>query len=464
MSKLVKESVLKTIVKMAVPMLAGTFAINMYNLTNAWFVSRLGTEALAAITFTFPVVILFMLMTRGLSSGAMSLVAHAIGGKDHNKAAMLTTHALILSVIFGVIISVVGALTIEPVFSRLGASGEVMDLTERYMKIWYLGSIVMVLQIVASDIIISTGNTKVVSALMVGSTVMNVFLDMGLIFGMFGMPRMGITGAALATILSQGAALAVALYILAGRMNLIDISGFNRARLLQSWGMILKFGLPGALGLILTPISSAVITKLVAGYGNAAVAATGVAARIEMFAFMIPMTVGMSLLPFIAQNYGSGRMDRIKQARKGAMMFAVLYGVFIGSVFIIFALPIARVFSTEKAVIDVLRSYIYITCMGYGMLEVHRYAGFIMTGVHEPLQASMLSVIRVLVLLIPLSIAGSILFNLEGVFWGRLATDMLAGLVGIWWSARTLSGKVEMSVGIQPIHIEEGSPKKASHP
>jgi putative MATE family efflux protein len=429
---------------MAVPMLAGTFAINMYNLTNAWFVSRLGTEALAAISFTFPVVMILMFITRGLGSGALTLVAHALGGRDRHKAALLTTHALILSILFAGVISVLGLLTIKPIFSKLGASGMVLDLTAQYMRIWYCGAVIMVLQMVASDIIISTGNTKAVSILMVGSTVVNVFFDMGLIFGKFGMPRMGMAGAALATIIAQAMALAVALYILSKKMGLIDTGRLLPSMVFDSSVRILKFGVPGALGMILTPISSAVITRLVAGYGNAAVAAMGVAGRIEMFAFMIPMTVGMSLIPFVAQNYGALRMDRIRQARKMAMTFAVLYGVGIGLLFIMFAYPMARIFSTQKAVIDVLCSYIYITCMGYGMLEVHRYAGFTVTGAHEPMQATGLNIVRVIVLLIPLSIAGSVFFKLQGIFWARLATDILAGMVGIWWSGRVLSSKEKM--------------------
>lgn len=441
MSKLVTESTPKTIVKMAVPMLAGTFAINMYNLTNAWFVSRLGTEALAAISFSFPVVMFLMFLTRGLGSGAVTLVAHALGGRDQKRAATIATHALILAVVFAFVMSSLGLLTVRYVFSRMGAGGEVLDMTVRYMNIWYMGAVVMVLQMVASDIIISTGNTKAVSSLMVGSTVVNVFLDMGLILGMFGLPKMGITGAALATIISQAAALSVALYILVKKMDLIDTSGLKPGLLFSSWIKITKFGIPSALGMILTPISSAVITILAAGYGNAAVAAIGVASRIEMFAFMIPMTVGMSLIPFAAQNYGADRVDRIRQARKGTMTFAVLYGIFIGLLFIIFANPLAGLFSNERDVIDILRLYIYITCMGYGMLEVHRYAGFIMTGMHEPLWASAINIIRVIVLLIPLSIAGNILFQLTGIFWGRLATDILAGLIGIWWSGRILTAK-----------------------
>ncbi len=385
MSKLVSQGVVRTIVSMAVPMLAGTFAMNMYNLTNAWFVARLGTEALAAISFSFPVVMLLMFVTRGLSGGALTLVAHAIGANDRKKAATLTTHALILAALFGALVCGLGLVTVSPLFSRLGASGQVLEMTVRYMNLWYLGAVVMALQIVAADIIISTGNTRAVSCLMVGSTLV------------------------------------------------------NSSALLDSWGKILVFGVPGSLGMVLTPISAAVITRLVAGYGTAAVAAMGVASRIEMFAFMVPMTVGMSLIPFVAQNYGAGRIDRIRSARKGTMWFALLYGVFIGLVFILFAPAMARIFSTDRVVVDVLCSYIYTTCMGYGMLEVHRYAGFIVTGAHYPLQASLLNVIRVLVLLIPLALIGGHLFLLRGIFFARLASDLLAGLIGIWWSGRMLA-------------------------
>lgn len=196
-SKLVNKSVSKTIISMAIPMFAGTFALTMYQVTNAWFVSKLGTEALAAISFTFPVVMLLMFVTRGLGSGTMTLVAHAIGEKDHEKAAKLTTHALILSLFFAAAISLIGMLTITPVFSGLGASGKVLDMTASYMKVFYLGAFIMALHVVASDIIISTGNIKAVSIIMVGSLFLNIFLDIGLIFGRFGMPKMGIVGAAL---------------------------------------------------------------------------------------------------------------------------------------------------------------------------------------------------------------------------------------------------------------------------
>ncbi len=438
-SRLVSQSVAKTIIRMAIPMLAGTFALTMYQIANAWFVSRLGTEALAAISFTFPIVMLLMLVTRGLGTGAMTLVAHAIGESDHEKASILTTHALILSIFFAAFISIAGLTTIKPAFSAIGASGVVLDMTARYMKVFYSGAIIMVFHLVMSDIIVSTGNTKAVSVLMVGSLCLNIFLDMVLIFGRFGMPKMGIVGAAAATLLSEAAAMIAAFYVLLKRARLINMDALRPGLVVRSWGRILKFAIPGALGMVLTPISSAVITRLVAGYGNTAVAAMGVASRLEMFSFMIPATVGVPLIPFIAQNYGAKRIDRVKKARKGAMMFAWLYGIFIGVLLIIFAEPVGRIFSAEPAVIKVLCSYIYITAMGYGMVEVHRYGGFTMTGTGKPIRATVLNVIRTIILLIPLAIAGNTLLGLEGIFLGRLITDVAAGLVGVWWSGKMLS-------------------------
>jgi putative MATE family efflux protein len=441
MSQLTDESVGRTITKMAIPMLAGTFSMTVYNLTNAWFVSLLGTNSLAAISFVFPVVMIIGFIMRGVGNGAMTLVAHALGARDQKRAANIATNALCLAAALGVLIMIAGNFTIEPIFARLGASGEVLVLTRDYMSIWYYGVVIMCVQSVACDMVVATGHTKAVSALMVISTVINAAFDAVLIFGLLGFPKMGIRGAAVATIISQLITLIAAGFILIKKYSLLSFEGMGAKNILGSWGEVMEFGIPGALGMILTPISSAVIVKLISVYGNGPVAACGVAGRIELFSFMIPMTVGMSLTPFIAQNYGAKRFDRIAVARKGAMTFALLYGLVMAVMFFIFAGPLAGMFSREKDVVDTIVKYICITCFGYGFLEVHRYAGFCMIGTHEPIAATALDIIRVVVLLIPLSIIGAKFFGISGIFAGRLATDILSGLIGIVWSGWILKNK-----------------------
>ncbi|MDD5746142.1 MAG: MATE family efflux transporter [Candidatus Omnitrophica bacterium] len=438
MTPLVKKSVLKTLLHMAVPMLAGTFALNAYNLTDTWFVSRLGTDALAAMSFTFPVVMLLGFIMRGLGTGAMSIVAHALGGGRHKTAARITTHALFLSAGIAAVLTVIGMAAITPVFSRLGASGTILIMTRQYMQIWYIGLVIRVVQMMFGDIIIGTGNTKAASLLMVMGTVLNFILDPIMIFGLFGFPRMGIQGAALATVLSETGVMAGAVYVLHSRHGLISFLPHSRRQIFASWRRVLRLGIPTTLSAILTPLSAAVVIKIVAGFGPAAVAACGVAGRIEMFAFMVPMTVGMSLVPFVAQNYGAKRFDRIRTARKGAMTFALLFGVAIAGVFILIARPLGGLFSKDPAVVNVLVRYLHITCFGYGFLEVHRYAGFCLTGIHKPAASAVLNTIRVIILLIPLSLFGAKIFGLSGVFWGRLITDIGSGITGIFWTGRIL--------------------------
>ena len=213
-------------------------------------------------------------------------------------------------------------------------------------------------------------------------------------------------------------------------------------RVAASWRRILRMGIPSMLSSILTPVSAAVVIKIVSGFGEAAVAAVGVAGRIEMFAFMIPMTVGISLVPFIAQNHGAKRYDRIRTVRKGAMLFALGYGFFIATVFLFIARPLGMLFSSDPAVIDVLVRYIYITCFGYGFLEVHRYATFCFTGIYKPMLSTWLTALRVVVLMVPLALLGSKLFGLYGIFWGRLLTDIFAATIGIFWTHRVLKKMV----------------------
>jgi Na+-driven multidrug efflux pump len=187
--------------------------------------------------------------------------------------------------------------------------------------------------------------------------------------------------------------------------------------------------------MILMPISTTVITKIISGFGNSAVAAIGVTGRTEMFAFMIPMALGISLVPFVSQNLGAKQLGRIREARKFSMCFAICYTGMVAVLFFIGARWIAAFFTDDPRVEDTIVSYIRIVPFGYGMMEVHRYSGFFLTGLHKPNSTAILNGIRVLVLLIPLSYFGAYCFGILGVFAGRLVTDITAGIVGIVWSA-----------------------------
>ena len=438
MSKLVdKKSVKRTIVSMALPMLAGTFAMNAYNLTDTWFVSRLGTGPLAAMAFTFPVVMLLRSITHGISTGAMTIIAHTLGKKDHHKAALITTHCLILSILLSLVLTVLGIGFSEIIFRHLGADGEVLQQTNDYMFIWFAGVIFAIVPMFANAVMISAGDSKSASILMVSGTVFNIILDPIMIFGLFGFPAMGIRGAALATVISQLVPTLWGLYVLNKKLSLICCENVLQLRnIWLSWRRIFYFGIPNILSNILHPISMAVITRIIASYGQAAVAATGAAGRLEMFAFMIPMTIGISMVPFIGQNFGAGRFDRIREGMAFSFRFAIFYGMFTTLLFIVCAEYFAAFFTVDPQVREVLVCYIKIVSIGFGLMEAHRYSTFVLTGMQSPVRSALLNGMRVIILLIPLTILGSHFAGIKGVFGGRLVTDIVAGIFGMLLAVR----------------------------
>lgn len=438
MSVLVRKSVIRTLFSMALPMLAGTFAMNAYSLTDTWFISRMGTLPLAAMGFAFPVVMLLTCVARGIGSGVTTLVSHAIGRHDKAGAGRFVAHGMLLILAITVVMSIGGYVLITPTFTLLGADEKTLPLIGQYMRIWYLGTVSMTLPMLGNGILVSVGDSKAASWVMIIGTVLNVILDPIMMFGYFGCPALGMRGAALATVISQSVSSSWMIYLLSKKHRLLRRRYFN----LRGWGACLRrisdFAVPSVLSMILMPISNTVIIRILSRFGHEAVAAIGAAGRIEMFAFMVPMALGISLTPFVSQNFGAERIDRVHQAHKVATRFALGYGALVAIAFFLSAGWMARAFTEDPQVSRTLITYIRVVSFGYGMMEVHRYCGFFLTGLHKPLSATLLNAVRVLVLLIPLSWLGGRQWDIIGVFGGRLVTDVLAGGIGILWVWRTL--------------------------
>jgi putative MATE family efflux protein len=422
---------------MAVPMLAGTFAMTAYNLTDTWFVSRLGTLPLAAMGFTFPVVMLLTCVAGGIGTGVTTLVSHAIGRRTHHDAAQVVTHGILLVLCVAATIAVAGYFSIDAIFGRLGADAQTLPLVGEYMRTWYLGALFMSLPMMGNGVLISAGDSRSASRFMILGTVLNAILDPIMIFGYLGCPAMGMRGAALATVIAQAVSTVWLFLLLYKKHRLLLLGNGMLAGCLGSFRKIAGFAVPSILSMVLMPISATVITRLLGSFGNEAVAAAGACGRIEMFAFVIPMALGISLTPFVSQNFGANRLDRIREAMTMATRFALLYGGAVAIVFFICAPWIAAVFSQDLRVVAIMVSYIRIISFGYGMMEVHRYCGFYLTGRHRPFSTTLLNAIRVLVWLIPLSCLGSHVWGVRGVFLARLLTDLSAGTIGLLWIGRT---------------------------
>ena len=422
----------KTMIKTAVPMLAGTLAMSGYNIADTYFIGKLGENPLAAVGFTMPVAMFAGCIFHGLGTGIMTLVAHALGGERRERAAAITSSGLVMVILLTSLLALAGILTMNPVFSLLGAKPELHGMIREYMLVWYLGTPLAVIGMAGNSILITAADSKLASTMMIVGMVINVLLDPVLIFGWWIIPGTGIFGGALATVISQGVSSMIILFLLRKKHHLISRIPLDFRFIIQSWKMVLRVAIPSILGMILMPIGTAVVTKAVSVFGSASVAGANAAARLEAVAFLVPMALGMSMMPMIGQNFGAKRFDRINQCRRFAMRFALTYELLLAVVIFLFAPQISAIFCSESPeAAKVMTQYLRIVPFGFGFLEVHRYSGFVFTGCNRPAASAWLSALRILGCLIPFTLLAAKFGDMNWIFSARLAADVLSGTIGM---------------------------------
>lgn len=439
-ARLIEGPIAQTLVKLTLPMLVGIFSMIAFNLVDAFFLGRLGAEALAAISFTFPVVMAIGSIALGLGIGAAALVSRAIGAEDDEQVRRLTTDSLALALVLVGAFIVFGLLTIEPVFRMLGADETTLPLVRQYMVIWYPGMIFVVVPMVGNNAIRATGDTKTPSLIMLAAVLVNVVLDPILIFGLGPAPALGIQGAAIATVVSRASTLVIAIWVLYFREKMITLQPPPIRVALSSWGRLLYIGLPAAASNMILPLGLGIITAMVAVYGQEAVAGLGVASRVEMFALAMIMALSSVLGPFTGQNWGAGRLDRVKDGIRISQQFAMVWGVATFALLILFARPLAVLFNDSPDVIGTIVLYLTFVPISYGFFGVLQLSNTALNTLNRPLHAGALMALRMFVVYVPLAYAGSRLFGIQGIFGAAVIANIVAGAAAYLWLRRVLSG------------------------
>lgn len=348
----------------------------------------------------------------------------------------LTTDSLVLAALVATFLVIVGLLTIDPIFHLLGAPPEVMPLIRQYMTIWYLGVEFIIVPMVGNNAIRATGDTVTPSAIMLVAVVVNGVLDPVLIFGLGPFPRLELVGAATATVVARAATLLVSLFILYYREKMVTFVMPEFKTMLNSWKAILYIGLPAGGTNVIVPISTGVITGLVATYGPEAVAGLGVASRVEAFALVMFMALSSVLGPFVGQNWGADQQDRVKLGVKYSQQFAMGWGAAMFVLLAAAARPIASLFNNDPAVISTIVTYLRLVPLSYGLLGIFMLSSTALNILNKPMQAAVLTIVRMVVLYIPLAYAGSYLFGVGGIFGAAALANIIAGSGAYSWLER----------------------------
>ncbi len=300
----------RTLFTLALPIVFGMALQTGFNIIDTFFVGMLGSEELAAISVTFPVVLIFIAIAVGLSVGTTALVSQALGARKDEEATNVAEHSLLASVIVGIVVVALGITFSSPLFEFMGVHGEVLEMTVAYANLIFIGFIFLFIGFLSQGIIQAGGDTITPTKNLAISVVANIILDPILIFGLGPIPAMGLVGAGFATVLGRsiGAFLNI-FHLLAGRASVkirLNCFCFDPSILSK----IFMIGWPSSVSHSINSVGFVLLMSLVGGFGTSALAAFGVGIRLESLAIMPILGIASALIPFVGQNIGAGKMER----------------------------------------------------------------------------------------------------------------------------------------------------------
>lgn len=418
---------------LALPLVWGLMATMSLNAIETFFIAQLGREPLAALSFTFPVIMVLTSLGIGLGAGTSSAVARAIGEGDSNKARRLATDAMSLTFIISASVCLLGWLTLEPLFLALGATPELIPLIRSYMAIWYFSAPCLLVPMVCLSALRAMGMSQVQGYLMGGAALLNVLLDPLLIFGLLGFPALGLQGAAVATLITRVLMLMVAIYILHARVHMLVNPFLPWARLRQSWMAIIEVGVPAMVANVIIPFASAIVVAMVAAYGTDAVAALGIAMRIEPLALIVFYALSGVIGPFFGQNSGAGRLERLHEALRVLTLFCLLFGLLLAIVLGLLGAEIASLFGGHQEVVNITAAYFMIVPISYGAYGLVMAVNAAFNGLGRPWPAMIISSGRVFYIYLPLAWIGQHWFGITGIFVATAAANLMLGLWAWYW-------------------------------
>lgn len=428
---LTEGPVSRRLLELWLPMIGGVLAVKAIGLSDAYFVGKLGEQPLAAISFTFPVVMTLISLAIGLSAGASSLLSRSIGdGAGIEQQQAIVTGAIAMGFLVALVLAVTGFVAIGPVLALMGASEAILDSATDYMRIWFVGVFFLIVPVAINGMLRATGDGVSPALLMAAIAALNIGLNPVFIFGVGPVPGLGMEGAAVATIAARMVSTVGALVMILKR-DLLALSFRRLWHGLGYWREVARVGLPAALSTSLNPVALSIATAAVATLGSAHVAAFGVASKIQSFA-VVPLLALSSASPaFVGQNSAAGMCERSRKGLLICAFIALLWTMIAAALLFFLRDPLLSAFTDSTGVRNPASLYLAIvpiSYVGYGITVALSAA---MNGLGRSGSALALSGGRAIGLLAPLAWIGVLAGGFLGLAIATLAANLIAGLIGL---------------------------------
>ena len=313
----------KLLVSMSLPMMISMLVQALYNIVDSYFVAKISENALSAVSLAFPIQTLMIAILGGSSVGLGTVLSHSLGEKKFKKVTEVANHGIFITIIIYLIFVLIGIFAIKPFFASQTKDTEILNFGMDYLQLICIGSVGLCGQFLFERLLQSTGKTFYTMITQATGAIINIILDPIFIFGLFGLPKLGVMGAAVATIIGQICAFLFAFYLNHKKNSevKINLKGFSPSPYLI--GQIYKIGFPS---IIMQSIGSIMVygmNQILMSFTSTATAVFGVYFKLQSFIFMPIFGLNNGMLPIMAYNYGARKKSRLISAIKLGMVYAI---------------------------------------------------------------------------------------------------------------------------------------------
>ena len=420
-----KESITKLLFRFSLPATVGMVVAATYNVVDTMFIGWLGSEAIAALSIAFPIQMILGAIGVGIGVGAASLISRSLGSGDNQTAEKAIGQVLSLALLFGVVVALLSLFYLRPLLVIFGASPEILGYTEDYTAVITNWAVIFFLIMSLNSVARGEGSPLFSMKVMVSSSLLNIALDPIFIFWL----NMEVKGAAVATVLAKGAGASILLFhFLSGKSNvkLYFQNMILEGKIIKD---IYKIGFPSMLRLLSKNLSLTIINMVLAGFGHIPVAAMGLFFRLQMLIVMPVVGFSQGLLPIIGYNYGAQQSERIREAMVKGFTISTLFISLLTLTIYLSPSTFLNLFTSEPELLSMGEYSLRIMLLMFPLLGIQIVSTIFFQAIGKAVPSLILSLLREVMLLIPLVIIFSNYSGLIGVWVARPVSDLLAFII-----------------------------------
>lgn len=417
----------KLLFTMSLPIMISMLVQALYNVVDSMFVARVSENALTALSMAFPIQNLMIAVSTGLGVGLNAVLSRALGAKDEKGVNRAATNGIMLLFICGLVFMLGGATIVRPYFEMQTDIAEIVESGVDYTTIVMLGSMGIFMQILFERLLQSTGRTLLTMVSQGVGAIANIILDPIFIFGLFGVPKMGVAGAAYATILGQWIAAAIGLVMNIRKNPEVSISmkGFRPHG--ATIRRILAIGIPSVVMQSIGSIMTFLMNQILIAFSATEVAVFGVYFKLQSFVFMPVFGLNNGTVPIVAYNFGARRGDRMRQTIKYSICAAV--AIMIVGMLMFQSIPdkLLRLFDASEEMLRLGVPALRIISISFPLAGFGIGAGSVFQALGYSVYSMIISLIRQLVVLIPCAYAiGRVTGDVTGVWWAFVIAELVS--------------------------------------